>query len=104
MKVRAQGDFQLELKVLIPTNGQSLIQMLTGAFKEIRGAAIVLFNCGILGKWPFYDKFKCINTSNGGCRREEKSRKHWSLFTKLLSSITAIFFYLLDQIKSNCLY
>ena len=21
-------------------------------------------------------------TSNGGCRREEKSRKHWSLFTK----------------------
>ena len=30
--------------------------------------------------------------SNGGCRREEKSRKHWSLFIKLLSSVTAIFF------------
>ena len=28
-------------------------------------------------------------TSNGGCRREEKSRKHWSLFTKLLSLVTA---------------
>ena len=26
-------------------------------------------------------------TSNGGCRREEKSCKHWSLFTKLLSSV-----------------
>ena len=35
-------------------------------------------------------------TSNGGCRREEKSRKHWSLFTMLLSSVTEIFF-LLDQ-------
>ena len=33
-------------------------------------------------------------TSNGGCRREEKSRKHWSLFTKLLSLVTAnLFFY-----------
>ena len=31
------------------------------------------------------------NTSNGGCRHEEKSHKHWSLFTKLLSSVTAIF-------------
>ena len=45
-----------------------------------------------------------IITSNGGYRREEKSRKHWSLFTMLLSSVTVIFFYLLDQIKSNCLY
>ena len=27
------------------------------------------------------------NTSNGGCRHEEKSRKHWSLFTMLLSSV-----------------
>ena len=36
-------------------------------------------------------------TSNGGCRREEKSRKHWSLFTKILSSITAIFLF----IRSN---
>ena len=33
-------------------------------------------------------------TSNGGCRREEKSRKHWSFFTKLLSLVTAnLFFY-----------
>ena len=32
------------------------------------------------------------NTSNGGYRREEKSHKHWSLFTMLLSSVTAIFF------------
>ena len=31
-----------------------------------------------------------INTSNGGCRREEKSRKQWSLFTML---VTEIFFY-----------
>ena len=29
-------------------------------------------------------------TSNGGCRREEKSRKHWSLFTKILSSIRRV--------------
>ena len=42
-------------------------------------------------------------TSNGGCRREEKSRKQWSLFTMLVSSVTEIFF-LLDQIKSNCMY
>ena len=42
-------------------------------------------------------------TSNGGCRREEKSRKHWSLFTKFLSLVTALF-YLLDQIKSHCMY
>ena len=25
-------------------------------------------------------------TSNGGCRREEKSRNHWSFFTKLVFS------------------
>ena len=31
-------------------------------------------------------------TSNGGYRHEEKSCKHWSLFTKLLSSVTTIFF------------
>ena len=31
-------------------------------------------------------------TSNGGCRREEKSRKHWSLFTKFLFSVTANLF------------
>ena len=40
-----------------------------------------------------------INASKGGCRREEKSRKHWSLFTKLLSLVTAKFFFLLDQIN-----
>ena len=27
-------------------------------------------------------------TSNGGCRREENSRKDWSLFSKLLSLVT----------------
>ena len=32
------------------------------------------------------------NTSNGSCRLEEKSLKHWSLFTMLLSSVTEIFF------------
>ena len=32
------------------------------------------------------------HTSNGGCRREEKSRKHWSPFTKLLSLVTANLF------------
>ena len=30
-------------------------------------------------------------TSNGGYRREEKSHKHWSPFTMLSSSVTAIF-------------
>ena len=33
-----------------------------------------------------------MNTSNGGYRREEKSHKHWSLFTMLSLSVTAIFF------------
>ena len=37
-------------------------------------------------------------TSNGGCRREEKSRKHWSLFTKLLSLVAANLFF---PIRSN---
>ena len=32
------------------------------------------------------------NTSNGSCRLEEKSLKHWSLFTMLLSSVTENFF------------
>jgi len=36
-------------------------------------------------------------TSNGGCRREEKSRKHWSLFTMLLSSVTEFFLF----VRSN---
>ena len=31
-------------------------------------------------------------TSNGGCRLEEKSRKHWSLFTRFLFSVTANLF------------
>ena len=31
---------------------------------------------------------RCFLTGNGGLRREEKSHKHWSLFTKFLSSIT----------------
>ena len=35
-------------------------------------------------------------TSNGYCRREEKSRKHWSLFTMLLSLVNIFFF-----VKSN---
>ena len=35
-------------------------------------------------------QFRASNsTSNGGCLREEKSCKHWSLFTKLLFSVTA---------------
>ena len=32
-------------------------------------------------------------TSNGGCRHEEKSRKHWSIFTQLLSLVTANLFF-----------
>ena len=31
-------------------------------------------------------------TSIGGCRHVEKSREHWSLFTKLLPSVTANLF------------
>ena len=31
--------------------------------------------------------------SNGGCCREEKSHKHWSLFTLLLSSVCKFFFF-----------
>ena len=42
-------------------------------------------------------------TSNGGCRHEEKSHKHRSLFTKLVISHWKSF-YSLDQIKSNCMY
>ena len=41
---------------------------------------------------------KMRDTSNGGCRREEKSRKLWSLFTKLLSLVTANLFFF---IRSN---
>ena len=33
-----------------------------------------------------------VPTSNGGYRREEKSHKHRSLFTMLLSSVTANFY------------
>ena len=43
------------------------------------------------------------NNNNGDCRCEEKSRKCWSLFIKLLSSVTVIF-HILDQIKSNGMY
>ena len=45
-----------------------------------------------------------IPLCNGGCRREEKNCKHWSLFTMLLSSVTDFFFFLWHQIKSNCMY
>ena len=38
-------------------------------------------------------------SSNGGYRREEKSRKHWLVSTKLWFSVTAIFF--IYQIKSK---
>ena len=49
---------------------------------------------------PFIQTFQgliwnqsCIKcTSNGGCRRDERSRKHWSLFAKLLFSVFTIFF------------
>ena len=34
-------------------------------------------------------------TSNGGCRREEKSSTHLSFFTKLLSLVTENFFFFL---------
>jgi len=38
------------------------------------------------------------DSSNGGCRREEKSRKHWSFFTNLLFSIPGFFLFVrLDQ-------
>ena len=60
-----------------------------------------------MGKIIYFIGFlkEVVITSNGGCRREEKSRKHWSLFTMLLTSVTKIFsFFLLDQIKSNCMY
>ena len=38
-------------------------------------------------------------TSNGGCHPEEKSRKHWSLFTKLLFPVTVNLFFC--QVKSR---
>ena len=37
------------------------------------------------------------DTSNGGCRREEKSRKHWSVFTMLLFLVAEIFLF----VRSN---
>ena len=42
-----------------------------------------------------------LYTSNGGCRREEKSRKPWSLFTKLLSLVTANSFLLFRSNKEQ---
>ena len=41
--------------------------------------------------------FRHSHTSNGGCRREEKSRKQWSIVTMLSSSVIEIFFF----IRSN---
>ena len=38
---------------------------------------------------PYCALFQPHCTSNGGSRREEKSRKHWSFFTKLFFSVTA---------------
>ena len=35
----------------------------------------------------FKHSIDITSTSNGGCRREEKSRKHWSFFTDMLSRI-----------------
>ena len=42
--------------------------------------------------WEVEKKGRVGNTSNGGCRREEKSCKRRSLFTELLSSVTATLF------------
>ena len=65
---------------------------------------------GKLDKRVSSKRQKCVcsrkrdnSTSNGGCRRKEKSRKHWSFFTKFFFWSLQIFF-LLDQIKSNCMY
>ena len=44
----------------------------------------------LIGKEPNIAK---IDTSNGGYRHEEKSHKHWSLFTMLSSSVTANFLF-----------
>ena len=41
-----------------------------------------------------------LSTTNGGCRREEKSRKHWSFFTMLLFSVTE-FFYFFVKLKTK---
>ena len=38
-----------------------------------------------------------IRNSNGGCRREEKNRKHWSLFTILLFLVAEILLF----VRSN---
>ena len=42
-----------------------------------------------------------IHTSYGGCRREEKSHKHWSVFNMLIHSVTE---FLLFFVRSNQLY
>ena len=41
-------------------------------------------------------------TSNGGYRREEKSYKHWSFFTMLLSSVNEFFCFF--RSNQNCIY
>ena len=47
-------------------------------------------------------KFELANdTSNGGYRREDKSHKHWLIFFKPFSSVTAIFF--ICYIKSRAI-
>ena len=53
--------------------------------------ALVILQVSYSLYWLLYvvlipTNFYFLHTSNGGCRREEKSRNHWSLFTKLLFS------------------
>ena len=52
----------------------------------------------------FFHHSILLITSNGGYRPKEKSRKHCQLSTKFMSLVIAIFFYLLEWIKSNCMY
>ena len=51
----------------------------------------------LLSKYGGTYKTQGVYTSNGGCRREEKSRKGCSLFTMLLSFVIATFFF----VRSN---
>ena len=52
----------------------------------------------VISRYPQYGSF---TTSNGGCRREEKSHKHWSFFNKFLFSVTVYLF--ICQIKSRAI-
>ena len=57
---------------------------------DVRITGLVKNKCKILRAAPENEEEQpFVNTSNGGCRREEKSRKRWSLFTKFLFSVTA---------------